>query len=116
MAVPKLHLDADTSRKSLWRALCERGYDVTRTPNEWMALDAPDEVQLLGATAQGRIIFTYNIRDFIVLAQRFPFHGGIIVSTQRPFPVVLRAVDNLLKETSADEWQGQVCWLSDWMD
>jgi hypothetical protein len=36
-----------------------------------MPLDASDEQQLLGATAQGRAIFTYNIRDFIVLEQIF---------------------------------------------
>jgi hypothetical protein len=116
MVPPKLHLDADTSRKSLWLTLRERGYDVTRTPNEWMALDASDEVQLLGAAAQGRVIFTYNIRDFIALGQRYPFHGGIILSTQRPFPVVLQALDKLLSETNADEWQGQVRWLTDWME
>ena len=58
-----LHLDADTSSKALYNALLERGHDVTRTPTEWMPLDATDEQQLLGATAQGRAIFTYNIRD-----------------------------------------------------
>jgi len=30
MAELKLHLDADTSRISLWRALLDRGHDVTR--------------------------------------------------------------------------------------
>ena len=49
-----LHLDADTSSKALHNALIERGHDVTRTPTEWMPLDASDEQQLLGATAQGR--------------------------------------------------------------
>jgi hypothetical protein len=37
---PKLHLDADASRISLMRALLERGHDVSRTPNDWMAMDA----------------------------------------------------------------------------
>lgn len=35
MARPRLHLDVDTSKKSLHKALMERGHDVTRTPNEW---------------------------------------------------------------------------------
>jgi len=43
----KLHLDADTSSKSLHSALVTRGHDVTRTPNDWMPLDASDETQLL---------------------------------------------------------------------
>jgi cardiolipin synthase len=34
---PRLHLDADTSKKSLLKALTEMGHDITRTPNEWMA-------------------------------------------------------------------------------
>jgi len=48
----KLHLDADTSAKSLQNALLARGHDVTRTPNEWVSSDADDEKQLMGATAQ----------------------------------------------------------------
>lgn len=41
----RLHLDADTSRKSLYKALLERGHDVTRTPADWIAFDADDERQ-----------------------------------------------------------------------
>ena len=61
MCKPRLHLDADASRISLWKALLKRGHDVTRTPNDWMKLDATDEQQILGATAQGRCIFTFII-------------------------------------------------------
>lgn len=35
-----LHLDADASSKSLHKALLELGHDGTRTPTEWMPLDA----------------------------------------------------------------------------
>jgi hypothetical protein len=42
MAPPRLHLDADTSMKALHTALVARGYDVTRTPETWMARDATD--------------------------------------------------------------------------
>jgi hypothetical protein len=41
-----------------------------------MGLDATDIQQLLGATAQGRCIFTFNVRDFIALALNYPHHGG----------------------------------------
>lgn len=50
MAKPRLHLDADVSYRVLQRVLLERGHDVTRTPCEWMPLDASDEFQLLEAT------------------------------------------------------------------
>ena len=114
MAAPKLHLDAETSRVSLWRALSQRGHDVTRTPNDGMAMDATDEQQLLGATAQGRCIFIFNIRDFVALAKRYPNHGGIILSTQRPMPDLLKSLDRLLSETNAADWPGQVRWLKNW--
>ena len=58
-----LHLDEDSSQKSLFQALQERGHDVTRTPNEWISFGASDEEQLLGATAHERAIFTYNVPD-----------------------------------------------------
>jgi len=37
-----------------------------------MTPDADDETQLLGATARGRCIFTFNVRDFVALAQQYP--------------------------------------------
>lgn len=116
MTEPRLHLDADTSRFSLWRALLEQGNDVTRTPNDWMKLDASDEQQLLGATTHGRCIFTFNIRDFMVLAKRYPNHGGIILSAQKPMPELLKCFDCLLSETEAEDWPGQVRWLNSWRE
>jgi hypothetical protein len=116
MTKPRLHLDADTSKKAVQKALLERGFDVTRTPNEWMPLEASDEQQFLGAIAQGRIIFTYNIRDFLFLAKRFPSHAGLILSAQRSLKLgeVIGALDRVLSETKAEEWIGQVRWLNDW--
>ena len=111
-----LHLDADTSSKALYNALIERGHDVTRTPVEWMAFDATDEQQLLGATAQGRAIFTYNIRDFIVLGERYPHHAGILLARQKSMSLheLIDTLDCVLTETDAEEWIGQTRWLNQW--
>lgn len=116
MPEPRLHLDADASIRSLRLALLNRGHDVTRTPNEWMPRDADDDAQLLGATAQGRCIFTFNIRDFVPLAKRFPRHGGIILAAQQSMGLseLIAALDRLLTETDAADWPGQMRWLSDW--
>lgn len=116
MPEPRLHLDADASIKALHQALLERGHDVTRTPVDWMPLDASDEAQLLGATAQGRCIFTFNVRDFLALARRHPHHGGIILAAQKSWslPDLIAALDRLLSETEAADWRGQVRWLNDW--
>lgn len=118
MARPKLHLDADTSIKVLQRALTDRGHDVSRTPNEWMPLDASDVAQLLGATAQGRCVFTFNVRDFAVLTGRYPHHGGLILAAQQSWTLsdLIAALDRLLSETEASEWIGQTRWLNQWRD
>jgi hypothetical protein len=116
MPEPRLHLDADASFKALEKALTARGHDVTRTPNAWMALDASDEMQLLGATAHGRCIFTFNVRDFLALAARYPRHGGMVLAAQSQWtlPALIAALDRLLGETQAEEWAGQVRWLNAW--
>lgn len=116
MTNPRLHLDADASIKALHRALLKRGHDVTRTPNEWISADASDQDQLLRATAQGRCILTFNVRDFSLLAEQHPHHGGIILATQTSWALsgLVAALDRLLQETESDGWAGQVRWLNDW--
>ena len=116
MPRPHLHLDADTSIKALQQALVAKGHSVTRTPNEWMPFDASDERQLLGATAQGRLIFTFNVRDFLALAGRYPHHAGIVLAAQRAWTLasLITALDRLPTETDAADWVGQVRWLNNW--
>lgn len=103
MPKPRLHLDADTSSKSLYDALLERDHDVTRTPNEWMTLNADDETQLRGATAQRRVLFTFNIRDFIKLTEHYPDHAGLILAAQKSWSLsaLIVALDRVLTETNA---------------
>lgn len=116
MPKPKLHLDADASQKALQRQLLQRGHDVTRTPQPGLPLDAGDVFQLLWASAQGRIIFTHNIRDFINMTERFPNHSGILLCHRRSRNLadVIRLLDRALTDTTAEEWAGRVRWLSDW--
>ena len=113
---PRLHLDADASIKSLYRALRERGHDVTRTPAEWMPLDASDEMQLLGATAQGRCLFTFNVRDLLALARHHPYHAGVILASQSSWTLtgLIAALDRLLSSTHADDWLGVARWPNEW--
>jgi len=48
-----------------------------------MPFDASDETQLLSAAAQGRAIFTFKIRDFMLLSPAHPHHRGIVLAAQR---------------------------------
>jgi hypothetical protein len=113
MAKVRLHLDADASRKDLYQALLDLGHDVTRTPNPWIALDASDDRQLLTATAQGRCIFTFNSRDFVLLARSYPQHHGILLAAQRSwsFPQLLGGLKHFLAETEEESMVGQIRWL-----
>ena len=114
MARPKLHLDADTSIKPLRTLLTGMGNDVTRTPNEWMPHDTSYGAQRLRATAQGRVIFTFNMRDVGALAGRHPCHGGIVLAAQGRWRLgdLAPALDRLLDETDAADWPGRVEWLN----
>jgi hypothetical protein len=116
MPPPRLHLDADTSMKALCTALVTRGHDVTRTPNAWMARDPSDTEQLLGATAQGRVLFTFNTHDFPVLVQQYPQHDGLVLAAQQSWSVsqLIAALDCLLTETEAADWPGEGRWLNQW--
>lgn len=116
MPKPRLHLDADASSKSLHTALLKRGLDVTRTPETWAPLAASDEMQLLGATAHGRVLFTFNIRDFLPLAERYPRHGGILLAAQSSWTLseLIGALDRAMSKTKTDDWIGQVRWLNNW--
>jgi hypothetical protein len=116
MPEPRLHLDADMSMRALQTALVARGHDVTRTPNGWMPLDATDETQLLRSTAQGRIIATFNIADFVTLAAQYPEHAGIVLATQRSWTLssLIEALDRLLSTTTVADWPGQTRWLNEW--
>ena len=116
MSRPKLHLDADASQKTLLEALLKRGHDVTRTPWPGLPLDADDNYQLIWAAAQGRVIFTHNIRDFIRKTEQYPSHRGILLAHRRSFSLadLIRLLDRVLTTTNAEEWTGQVRWLSDW--
>lgn len=102
--------------RALHTALVTRGHDVTRTPTAWIARDASDTEQLLGATAQGRVLLTFNTHDFPVLAQHYPHHGGLVLAAQQRWTLsaLIAALDRLLAETEAADWPGQVRWLNQW--
>ena len=113
MPAVRLHLDADASLKALHEGLRRRGHDVTRTPCEWMPADATDEEQLLRSTAQGRAIFTFNIRDFVALAEYYPAHAGVILAAQRRWTVtsLVSGLDQFLSDCAADDVAGRVICL-----
>ena len=81
-----------------------------------MPLDASDEQQLLQAAAYGRCILTFNIGDFMRLAQTYTAHGGMVLAQQKDWGLasLIAAVDVMLSGTSAEEWSGRVRGLNEW--
>jgi hypothetical protein len=116
MSKPRLHLDADASRKDLHAALVSKGHDITRTPASGLPVDASDEFQLLWASAHDRVLFTFNIGDFLQLARRIPEHRGILLASQQSHSLreLIALLDCVLTETIAEDRAGKVRWLSDW--
>jgi hypothetical protein len=116
MTGPKLHLDMDASRRDLFKALVDKGLDVTRTPNLEVNEDASDEYQLLWATSHQRVLFTFNIKDFMNLAKKHPFHSGILLANQKNISVsqLIFALSRVMTETTSESWVGQVRWIQDW--
>jgi len=102
--------------KDLLKALLDQGYDVTRTPNSDVRENASDEYQLFWATSHQRILFTFNVKDFINLAREHPFHSGIILANQSSANIsqLIFGLGRILTETTAESWVGQVRWVQDW--
>ena len=65
--------------------LCGRGFDVLTTEDAGKN-ESSDEEQLAFATAQGRAILTFNIRDFALLHEQWreenKAHAGIVVPSK----------------------------------
>jgi hypothetical protein len=112
----RLHLDEDASSEVLHQALVRQGHNVSRTPTDWMPRSASDTEQLKGATDQERCIFTFNIRDFMALAQTTPNHYGIIVAPQSGWTLreLIATLNYVLSHIEVEDMIGQLRWLSDW--
>ena len=58
----RLYFDEDSVNRALIRALVARGMDITNAIDTGNA-GSPDRVQLEHATADSRVLFTYNVGD-----------------------------------------------------
>jgi DNA-binding transcriptional MerR regulator len=116
MSQIRLYLDEDTLRKAFVQALRENGVDVL-TVSDANNLGRIDEEQLIWATEQGRVIYTFNSRDFCRLHGNLlavgGSHSGIIVAPRQSYSVgeQLRGLLNLIRSKSAEEMMNQLEFL-----
>lgn len=102
----KLYLDEDiTASSHLAATLRQRGFDAISTI-EAGNRKQDDRAQFAFAVAEQRVLLTFNIRDFVPLAQEYYADGkdfpGLIVSPQlqgHRFEQLLKLVLNLLNQT-----------------
>ena len=114
-----LYLDEDSHSNSLVQALRYRGLDMA-TAREAQMLGSTDLEQLDWATAHGRVLYSFNIRDFFRLHSDFleqgNSHAGMILAQQQSYSIgeQMRRLLKLVAVRSAEEMIDQVEFLSGW--
>jgi hypothetical protein len=102
---------------NLAHQLRTKGLDAVSTP-ESSRLRFPDESRLEWSTSQGRVLFSFNVRDFArihheVLA-RGESHSGIVVSKRFPVGIVVLRLLHLAETLDAEGMIDRLEFLSDW--
>jgi predicted nuclease of predicted toxin-antitoxin system len=118
----KLYLDEDVMSGGLVQALRLRGIDVISVRDTQLQ-GRTDEYQLEYATSVGRVLYSFNVRDFMALHTRFlqegRSHSGIILAKQEHrFSVgeQMRLILRIMTDLSAEQMQNQVVFLSTWLN
>ncbi len=100
----ELYLDEDV-HSGLAHALRKRGYDAIHA-QELDRKGRSDLDQLRFAVQQKRCLFTFNVKDFVILhnqhAKKQQEHWGIIVSKQLPFRETMSKLLSLLQRTAKE--------------
>ena len=115
----RLYLDEDSMDKALVQALRARGVDVT-TALEAGMIERDDQEHLAFATAQGRVLYSFNVGDFSRLHANYlaesKSHAGIVLARQQQYAVgeQMRRLLKLMASTRADEMKNRVEFLGTW--
>jgi Domain of unknown function (DUF5615) len=116
MSDVRLYIDEDAMDRRLVDALRGRGVDLT-TAGETATTGFSDEAQLILATEQGRVFYTFNVGDFCQLHGQFLAegrdHAGIVVSLQDyAIGEQMRRLLKLMVARSAASMVNQLVFLS----
>jgi len=112
----RLYIDEDAQGEAVLLALRNAGVDAIST-SQANKLSFSDEEQLIWATEQGRVIYSFNRRDFSRLHSTFitqeRTHGGIILAQQQRYSVgsQLQGFLSLIATKSAAEMINQMVFL-----
>jgi predicted nuclease of predicted toxin-antitoxin system len=115
----RLYLDEDTMDNALIRGLKAHGIDVVSASEAGM-VDQFDHEHLSYATSAGRVLVTYNVRDFNRLHAQYQREGrqpaGLIFMPQQRYSIgeKLRRLLRIMAARSAESMVSQVEFLSAW--
>lgn len=111
-------MDEDAMDEHLRADLVRKGIDVVSAVGAWMQRKS-DEEQLRYATAQGRVLYSFNVADYLALHRHFmesgESHAGIVLVTRDYYDNrKLRGLFELLVGAlDADEMKDRVFFLND---
>ncbi len=90
MSLVRLYVDEDSMSHALIRALRSRNVDVATALESGM-IEREDQDHLTFAVAQGRVLYTFNIRDYYLLHTAIltqgKSHAGLILARQQRYSV-----------------------------
>ena len=115
----RLYFDEDSMWQALVDALRARGVDVL-TALEAGMLERDDAEHLDVATAQGRVLCSFNVADFYRLHTEYlaagKNHSGIILARQQLYTIGehMRRILKLISRKSAEEMANHAEFLSAW--
>ncbi len=115
------YLDEDTINAALVKALRNANLNVV-TVADAGRLGYPDEEQLIWATEQGRVIYSFNIGDFCRLHRDFIVqernHAGIVLASQQQYSIgqQLRGLLKLASDNSSEEMVNQLMFLNTYIE
>ncbi|MGH9000827.1 MAG: DUF5615 family PIN-like protein [Acidimicrobiia bacterium] len=116
----RLLLDAHVSGRRVARALRKQGHDV-RADDEERELDGmPDEDLLALATAERRILVTFNVADFPRIVRRWAEEGrahrgcAIVVGIDHSqFGIIIRVLQRTLADRpDPAQWNDYTCFVA----
>jgi hypothetical protein len=112
-------MDEDSMDSDLVRALRLRGVGVS-TARDAGLIGESDEKHLAYAIAEGRVLYSFNVADFMNLHRAHltqgKHHPGIILAQQQRYSVgeQMRRLLRLIGTKSAERMQDSVEFLSVW--
>ena len=109
----RLYLDENIP-VALAPILAAAGLDCLTT-REAGNLSLSDEAQLGFASQEGRVLVTFNCKDFLPLVVRWQqagrFHAGLIVCQELVLPELVRRFRHLIAQHRDEDLGNKVLWL-----